>query len=116
MKGVKGITSKQFVNMLENKGSNKFGDMNVMQMSEEEFKKLAMSSGRVSNFTRKLKKMGYTDFSTAWGTKIIVNANVKASQLTSLMEMMQGGISDSEQAKLNSMIKAKGRKNLEYIG
>ncbi len=111
----KGVTSDEFVDNIENKRGKTFGDMDVMQMTEDQFKKLAQSSRNVSNFTKKLKKSGYTEFSNAWGTKILVDANNKMSQVAGLLDKLQGGIDDREQAEINSMVKAKARGDLRYI-
>jgi len=111
----KGVTSSDFVKRLEDPKTKGFGDMEVMQMTEDQFRKLAVTSRRVSNFTRALRKRGYTEFSNAWGTRIVLEANRKMSEVAGLLDKLQGGIDDREQAQINAMVRARGKKDLRYI-
>lgn len=111
----KGVTSEQFVKRLEDPRSKGFGDMEVMKMTEEQFRELAVTSRKVSNFSRRLKKKGYTEFSNAWGTRIVLEANRKMSEVAGLLDKLQGGIDDKEQAQINAMVRARGKADLRYI-
>lgn len=110
----KGATSKDFIRNMEVPGEG-MTDGEITGMSKREFIKLVKTSGKISNFTRKMKKKGHTEFSTAWGTKILIDANQEMSKAVGLLEKLQGGINDKEQAEINSMVKARGRKDLRYI-
>ena len=110
----KGMTSKQFIRDMESSEKG-FSDANVTGMTQAQFVELASTAKTVSNFAKKLKKQGHTEFSTAWGTKILIDANHKMSEVAGLLEKLAGGIDDQEQAAINSMARARAKKDLRYI-
>jgi hypothetical protein len=107
-----GITSKEFINNMENKGG--MSDKEAIGLTADEFININEKSPTVSSFTKKLKEMGMTEFSTGFATEKLLMFN-QFMKTGGLMNLLGGGISPEEAEEITKTMKEKSREKLGYI-
>jgi len=112
----KGMTSAEFIKRMEDAKAEPFGDREVIGLDANEFEKKVMTSKKISDFARSLRKEGVTEFGTGWGTRILMQMQKDMSQTGMMLQALVGGLQKSEVEKINEAQKIRATKALGYIG
>lgn len=112
----KGMTSTEFIKRMEDAKAEPFGDRDVVGLDANEFEKQVLTSKKVSNFVRNLRKEGVTEFGTGWATRILMQIQKDMGQTGMMLQALVGGLQKSEVEKINEAQKERATKALGYIG
>lgn len=109
----RGMTSGDFIRTIEAGG---ISDDMIIGMNQKEFENTIRRNDKVADFTKDLKRGGFSEFSNGWASRMLVDMNKVAEEKMGLMEMLRHiAEEEREESKLNKMIKARGNKDLRYI-
>jgi len=112
-----GMTSSEFIKRMESASKKPFGDKDITGISVDKFSEIACSSDTISGTVAKMKELGMTEFGLGTSAHILVQANKQAHEAATGMAQIAdllGGLMCKGGAEAG--IRAKSRKNLEYVG